>query len=456
MIINGNGHKGFTLVEVLVFLFLFALISVVFLQTYAIGTRLIINSKNRLGATALANQKMEIVRSVSYASIGTKHWTGAVWVYGIPAGDLLEDETVDVNTTRYQVHTFIQYVDDAFDGKVGSGDLIPNDYKRARITVEWGSGGDDQSVVIFGNFSPNGVETTAGGGVLSINVLDGSGAGVTDATVHVTNSSASIDLTADTDSTGNIMLPGAPIGSRQYVIAVSKDHYYSVTTYAPFPTSAFNPNDFHASVVANTLNQKTMVMDRSSAVTLTTRDFFGTTIPSSGFTIIGGRIIGHDAVTAANVYGFSQTATTDGSGRVMYPDESAGQYTVTVTVAGYELYKLSPEGTTVNGFTALAGTPAQITAILLNQSIGSALIMVQKQSDSSVIAGASVTLSNAGLGYSQTVTTDQYGYAYFSTALSGLTAATYDIAVTMSGYSNVASTIAINGTLQKKAISMSN
>ena len=144
-------RKGFTLIEAMVFLFLFSIISVVFFQVYVVGSHMIIDSKNRLGATALANQKMEIIRSIAYGSIGTKHWNGSAWVFGIPGGDLLEDETVNVNTTQYSVHTFVQYVDDAFDG-VAPADVIPTDYKRVRVTVSWGNEGTDQTVAVFGNY----------------------------------------------------------------------------------------------------------------------------------------------------------------------------------------------------------------------------------------------------------------------------------------------------------------
>jgi Tfp pilus assembly protein PilV len=77
--------KGFSLIESLVFLFIFMLISVVFLQVYLVGTRTIFDSKNRLGAVALANQKMEIIRSIEYADIGTKVWNGTTWLYGVPS-----------------------------------------------------------------------------------------------------------------------------------------------------------------------------------------------------------------------------------------------------------------------------------------------------------------------------------------------------------------------------------
>jgi type II secretory pathway pseudopilin PulG len=135
--------NGFTLIEALVFLFLFTVITTVFFQTFAYGTALIQQSKYRLGATSLANQKMEIIRSLDYDNIGT--------LSGIPAGDIQEDETVQVNNSVYHVHTFIQYVDDAYDGQLGHSpnDPVPNDYKRVRVEVAWGTESDSEKIALF-------------------------------------------------------------------------------------------------------------------------------------------------------------------------------------------------------------------------------------------------------------------------------------------------------------------
>ncbi len=446
--LKAKSYSGFTLIESLVFIFLFSIISLVFFQTYAVGTRLIIESKNRLGATALANQKMEIIRSIEYDAIGT--------TTGIPAGDLAEDESISVNTLLYHVHTFVQYVDDPFDRLVSGSpaDTIPTDYKRVRVTVSWGNEGPDQTVHIFGNFSPRGVETAGGGGVLAINVLDAGGAGVSGASVRLINAASSVDVTGTTDSTGNLTLPGAPAGTQAYTLIVSKSGYYGATTYPPYPTSAFNPVDVHASVVAGVLNQKTIVMDQSSDITLTTEDPFGTAIPSVDFTLEGGRIIGADPVTSASVFGLDVTGTTDGSGTALYSDESYGQYTLSATKSGYQFYKLSPESALQNEFTATAGVASDVSLILLDQSIGSVLVKVENQADSTPLAGATVQLSNTTLPYDATVTTDQYGYAYFPTALPELDADNYDIDVTLSGYEDEAATVTVGTTLLETTIQM--
>ncbi len=440
--------RGYTLIEAMVFLFLFALISMVFFETYTVGTRLIIESKNRLGATALANQKMEIIRSIEYASIGT--------TTGIPAGQLVENETISVNTVKYQVHTFVQYFDDAFDGKAGAtpSDTIPTDYKRVRITVSWGGLGTDQTVVIFGNFSPKGIETSGGGGVLSINILNGSGIGVPGASVHIVNGASGINETGTTDSTGNLTLPGAPAGIQKYVLTVSKSGYYDATTYAPYPTSAYNPVDVHASVVANVLNQKTIVFNQSSSIKFTTKDPFDVAVPNVGYTLSGGRILGTVPVTLAVVRGFSATGTTDASGVASYPDESSGQYSATISSAQYELYKLSPGTTTPDSFTAIAGSATDIVATVLDKDIGSLKVIVKDQASGNALAGASVHVSNGTLPYDVTLTTDPYGYVYFPTTLPALQNGTYTVEVSLTGYSNVVKSVIISGALHTETINL--
>lgn len=442
-----KSFPGFTLIESLVFLFLFTLISVTFFQTYSIGTRLIIESKNRLGATALANQKMEVIRSIAYDAIGT--------TTGIPAGDLMENESVSVNTVRYQVHTFVQYVDDAFDGTVALGtDVIPTDYKRVRVTVAWGNQGDDQKVILFGNFSPKGIETAGGGGVLSINVLNGAGNGVSGVTVHIVNAAAGVDVTGATDVTGNLTLPGAPVGTEDYVITVAKAGYYGATTLPPYPTTAYNPVDVHASVVAVVLNQKTIVADQSADIALTTRDVFGNILPNIGYTLTGGRILGTDTVTGAPVFGFSSVASTDASGQTAYADESYGQYVLALADAGHELFKLSPEGTAPDTFSVTAGAAADVTAVLLDRNIGSIKVIVKDQVSGNALAGASVHVTNAAASYDEALVTDQYGYAYFPTTLPALVAGAYDIAVSLDGYSPLESVVNVAGTLKTVTLGM--
>lgn len=436
-------QKGFTLIEALVLLFIFAIVSMTFLETYTKGTRLIIESKNRLGATALANQKIEIIRSIDYGSIGT--------TTGIPSGDIPEYEMISVNTVKYQVHTFVQYVDDAFDGRSNTSpvDAIPNDYKRVKITVAWGSLGTDQAVTLFTTIAPEGVETSAGGGVLSINILDSAGMGVPSASAHIVNTAAGVDITTSTDATGNITLPGTPVGIQNYSLTLSKSGFYGVRTYPPNPPSTYNPIDEHASVALGVLNQKSLVMDQYADITIRSKDPFGTSVPSINFGMIGGKILGTDAVLAP-VYEYNQALATSASGSLNVLDQSYGQYAISETDTRYEFYKLSPEGTQSNMLDALPGVTTTRDMILLDTNIGSVKAAVTNQVDGSASAGATVRLSNTLLTYDVTQTTDQYGFAYFPATLPALLAGTYNIEVSLTGFQNLTGTVTVGSTLATK------
>lgn len=432
--------KGFTLIEALVFLFLFSLISVVFYQTYAVGTRMIIETKNRLGATALANQKMEIIRSIAYDDIGT--------TTGIPAGTIAENETISVNTVRYDVHTYVKYADDPFDGTLGGSpnDVVANDYKRVRLTVTWGAGGDDQKIVLFGNFSPNGIETPAGGGVLSINVLDSTGSGVSGASVRVRNPSESVDFTASADASGNVTSVGAPAGSQNYELTVSKSGYYGAQTYAP--TATFTPVDIHASVVDMALNQATIVMDQYADIEIRSRDPFGADVGGVDMDIEGGRLFGTDtALSSPEMYSYSDSITTDGSGEESIADQSYGTYTVSgVSKSGFTFCKLFPDGPARDKFIASPGATNTVTAIMLDDAVSSLWVKVNQQaSPTNPVSGASVHLTESISGYDATVTTDAFGYAFFPTALPALVAGTYDLEVSAPGFATETGTVAVSG-----------
>ncbi|QQR78950.1 MAG: prepilin-type N-terminal cleavage/methylation domain-containing protein [Candidatus Moraniibacteriota bacterium] len=441
-------RRGFTLIEALVFLFLFALITTVFFQTFAYGTALIQQSKNRLGAIALANQKMEIVRSLDYDNIGT--------ISGIPAGDIAQDETVQVNNMHYEVHTFIQYVDDAYDGTLGGSpnDLVPNDSKRVRIEVVWGDESEAEKVALFSTFAPPGIEQSVGGGILSINILDSEGNGLSGATVHITNSSVSpsIDVTTTTDATGNLFLIGAPASSQGYHVTFSKGGHFGSATYAPYPTTAFIPVDVHASVVNAVVNQASFVMDQSSTLELRTKDPFDADIPDIDYRIDGGRQIGTQSGTGVAVLDFGMDDSTDTDGEHDYANRSYGSYTWTLDPGetGYTFIRLEPESTSAPNLIPLApGTTQGVAMILADEAVNGVLFTVTNSTDATEVSGASVQLTNTTLTYDETVTTSQYGKAYFpETATPGMVAATYDYEITAAGYDTETGTVTVTAGLE--------
>ncbi len=446
--------SGFTLIEAMVVLFVVSLITLTFYETWNLGTKHIANAKYRLGATALANQQMEIIRSLIFDDIGT--------VSGIPSGTLAQDQTLHVNNTVYDVHTVVQFVDDPTDGTLAAGtDLAPNDYKKVTITVSWGDASDSETVDTTSIFSLDGVESVAAGtGILSVNVLNNAGVGVANASVHITNTSVTpnINVTAATDTNGNLMFPGAPASVQGYHITVSKGGYYGNMTYSPYPTSVFKPTNVHASVVAGSLTAATLVADRTSTLKIQTEDPFGTSVPDIDFTITGGLVSGTDASTSAPVYDFTQSTVTDSSGEKEFSDRSSGDYALTLdssAVAQYELLRLDPEETVQNSINLIAGDSKTVKYILARKNFQSALIMVKSSSSGTPIAGASVRLHSTSLGFDVTLATDTYGQAYFPTTATPLASGTYDIDVSASGFTSTTDTISIVGSnIEKKTISL--
>jgi len=245
------------LIEALVLMFIFSIITVTFYSVFSLGMRYIIESKNRLGALALANEKMEIVRNLNYDQIGT---TG-----GVPDGDIPEAENLTVNTRTYQVKTLVKLVDDPLDD-VAPDDEAPNDYKSVKITVSWEGGASQNSqVVLISNFSPPSLETSSGKGILSVNIVDSTGAPVSQATVHMINNSLTpaIDTTQATNNNGNIMFLEMLPAISSYELTVSKDGYEIISTVDP-NSVFYTPVDSNASVVEGFINSKSIVIDKVS------------------------------------------------------------------------------------------------------------------------------------------------------------------------------------------------
>lgn len=453
---------GFTLIEALTLLFLFSVITSSFYSAWSLGTQHMLDARNRLGATALANQKMEMVRSLDYDIIGTKSWSGSAWVYGIPGGDILEDETVSASNASYEVHTSVEYVDDPYDGTFGGDpdDVAPTDYKSVRIAVSWGFGGSMHEVVTFTTVVPEGVESASNTGVLSINVLDATGSGISGATVRVVNTGLGVDFTDITDVTGNLMRLGAAPDDQDYEIIVTKAGHYGIRTYPAPPASSFDPLNLHASVVVASINQKSLVMDEEADITIETEDPFGTAIPDIGFALKGGQQLGTVVLPSLPdpVYAFSLTDDTGGSGSISYPDESHGQYVFTLDAGetGYEIFHTSDSvAEREEKIDVLPGEAKTATIVLLDKTLGSLLVTVSDSVTGAGISGASVRVTNAGLVYDATATTNANGQVFFPTALPALSAGTYDIETSAPGYGTDTGTVNIAGNaIEKESITL--
>jgi len=444
-----KNKSGFTFIESLVLLFIFSTVAVTFYSVFNLGTKHIIESKNKLGAISLTNQKMEIIRNLEYDDVGT--------ISGIPDGSVNADEYEVVNTRNFHILTDIKYCDDSFDSTQGGmpDDTIPTDYKIAKITVKWGEETGSQQVYLVATFAPPGVETSAGGGTLRINIIDSGASGIAGAGIHLHNAGTGIDLNTATDSSGSVLFPGTPAGS-DYEIDISKSEYESVSTLAVSPASPYNPvTDEHASVIADALNVKSIIIDLLSDINISTVDPLNNSIGDITFKLTGGRILGTKVSDGEPGYNYEQDLATNSSGEKSVSDISPGIYDFILRDASnddYTFIKMDPGDDTNNSkFTLSPGVVMDAKAIVADRSIDSLLVSVNDDSGSAV-EGASARLKNDGLGYDVTLITDKYGKVYFPDASGSLQNDNYDLTVNATGFNSDYSTNAISGLAEKDVV----
>jgi len=259
-----SGSRGVTLIDTVVASGLMLLVFTGIVGVFRLSVDVVSNNKARAGAIALADERMEYIRSLSYSSIGT--------VGGIPAGTIPQSESVSLNGISYTRRVLIQYGDDPLDG-LGASDTnsIPQDYKLAKVEIAWSSRTGARSIQLVTRIEPpNGIETacppSAPCGTLTVNVLNAASQPVASAEVHIVNTSTTpvIDITTFTNTSGVVSFVGAPVASN-YQITATKSGYSTDQTY-----NISNPMLGPQNVVANQTTSVTLRIDLLSSMTINT------------------------------------------------------------------------------------------------------------------------------------------------------------------------------------------
>ncbi|MBI5456701.1 GNAT family N-acetyltransferase [Candidatus Kaiserbacteria bacterium] len=240
-----SGARGVTLIDTIVGTALLVLVFVGITAAFQLSVDVVTNNKARAGAIALANERIEYIRSLPYDSVGT---TG-----GVPAGTIVQTEAVELNGISYTRRTIILYRDDPKDG-TGAGDTNANtaDYKAAKTEVSWvPRQGGLRKISLTTRVSPIGIEQAVPGGTLALSILNAGAAPVPDAQVFIQNNSTfpTIQMTLFSDANGNVTVIGAP-ASAGYRIVVSKSGYSTAQTYDSSAENT-NPTPGHLTVALN-------------------------------------------------------------------------------------------------------------------------------------------------------------------------------------------------------------
>jgi prepilin-type N-terminal cleavage/methylation domain-containing protein len=258
-------QKGMTLIEVIVSILIISVLTVGIYSLIEYVLKLSAENKFRLGAVMVADLKMERIKNLPYDQIGT--------LLGIVHGNLPDNEILMENNGAFYVNTFVRYIDDPFDGTDGGSpnDLLPTDYKQIRIRVRYNGPYGQKDITVYTNVAPQGMESSVGGGTLSISVFNASGFPVSLADVNIKNSSVSpaIDFTAQTDANGLLSFPGAPASVEGYEISVSKAGYSHSST-SPRTVSNPNPTIPNATVILGTRTSISFTIDILSTINIKT------------------------------------------------------------------------------------------------------------------------------------------------------------------------------------------
>lgn len=219
--------RGFSLVEVMITLSISVVLLLGIYSMIQLSLRVTYENQIHLEATELAKQKIEMIHSLSYASVGT--------VSGTPTGVIPDCETV-TKKGIYQVCTKVEFQDDAYDGLMGDAtpDVIPNDYKLVLVTVSWQTKSTNKKITLHTKIVPSTQETGDGYGLLRVKVSDTGylypdkkPVALAGAKVNISNTTLGINIDKVTDVDGFVnylTLPG-----ESYKILVS--HNTSPTDY---------------------------------------------------------------------------------------------------------------------------------------------------------------------------------------------------------------------------------
>lgn len=421
-----HNNPGLTIVETLIGI---GLLLVIFLGLFGliqIGLKMLSQSKARITATALLNQRIELARNLPYNQVGT--------IGGIPNGAIPETENIARNNINYTVKTTVFYIDDPFDG-LFPDDSLAWDYKRIKVKVSW-LGGFGGEVSMLTDIAPKGIETTGGGGIISILVFNANGQPVSQTDIWLENNDVSppIDAHYQTDNQGRIFISGAPACNDCYKITATKPNYSLERTYAAGEqirgiTLAI-PEKPLVSVIEGQLSEISFTIDQLGTKTVQTIKYFEEDlgeiipIPNLAFNMQGAKIIGYDANNQL-IYKYQENLNTNNNGELVVSNLEWDTYKITIngSATGYDLANSSPAQPVV--FNPGAN---QTTVLKLAVHQTHTLLVTVKNSSEQPLMGASVHLYRTG--YDKTKIASDSGQAFFSS----LSSATYNLEVEMLDY----------------------
>jgi prepilin-type N-terminal cleavage/methylation domain-containing protein len=375
---NIKRNQGFTLIEILVSLFVFSIMAGVVYKTSSLIITLANSYQENTTVSAIADQYLEIARNLPYSKIGT--------ISGNPHGslpDISNATSTKIRGHTYQIYFVVTYLDDPADGTILLGtDLVPNDSKQIKLYVKNVATGVTK--FFLGTVAPKGLENISNAGALSIQVFDAVGQPVPNATINITNTALipNINLTRTSDSNGNWVEVGLPDSNNSYHVVVTKQGYSTDRTYAitggnPSPTKP------DATILNAQVTQVSFSIDLLSNLVFSTSDQLCSPISNVGIEVQGAKLIG-----TPNILKFDNNYTSDGAGLITLSSIEWDNYTPALIPGSYMIYGSSP----IQQISILPNTSQKFSLILGPKTTNSLLVIVKDSTNGNPIEGANVDL----------------------------------------------------------------
>ena len=377
--------RGITLIEVIVATTIFLMIALALYEAFSNVIRVARVSQNKVTATALANEQIEIIRNLSYEDVGIQG--------GLPNGSIPHIQTLTRDGIEFTITTVIRNIDDPFDGQIGSStknDLSPSDYRLAELSIDCVLCKDFTPMAFTSHIGPRGLETSSTNGALFIHVFDAAGQAIQGADVHIENNVATSSFVIDetTNNDGYVQIIDAPPGINAYEISVSKPGYSSERTYTIGDVANPNPAKPHATVVSQQLSQVSFSIDKISEFEVTSMTDTCTPVGNIDFSLTGEKSIG----TIPDIIKFSQTYVTSGAGQETISNLEWDTYHLDITDGSYDLGGTIPS----LPFTLNPDTHQNVSLVVVPKNPHTLLVTVKDVGTNLPISGATVRLEKSG------------------------------------------------------------
>lgn len=387
-------NAGTTLVETLVAIAFFVGVSTALYGVYQKVSNLLAVIKVKTVAANIANEQLEIIRNLSYSSVGTSG--------GIPSGSLPQNQTVTRDGITFDVSITVRNIDQTYDGTLGGNpnDTSPADNKFVDVEVSCAECKYTNPVSFSTIVAPKNLELASNNGALFVQVFDANGLPVSEADVTVTNSSVlpSVNLTDETDVDGMLRIIDVPPSS-QYDVSVTKNGYSSSRTYTSAELSGSTPITPQAFVATQAITQISLAIDELS--TLTVDSVTSTCAPVSGFdfSLTGTKKIG----TNPDVIKYDEDHATSGTGSLSLSTLEWDTYNITPIDSGYDLIGSNP----LLQFDLTPNSSQAIQFIVAPRAPRTLMVTVKDSATGLPISGASVELDDQSSSFESTKNTGQ-------------------------------------------------